>query len=218
MAKREGVVSLPRDASRISAYWSRSSEWSGQLAAHLLGAVLFTALSVLGARAAFWLPFSPVPVTLQVLAVVLAGLVLGPRWGALSLGQYLLLGLSGWPVFAAAQPGPAALLSPTAGYLLGFIAGAYVAGLAGERWAGRSWPGALASGLAGVAAIYICGVFWLAVCMASSSALPPGESLWRAFLVGVVPFAPLDAAKAALAASVWRGGRLCLGLLLPSNS
>ena len=183
-----------------------------------LSAAFFTCLSVVTARVAIYLPFTPVPITLQVLAMVLAGLVLGPRLGALSQAQYLALGLAGAPVFASAAPGLGVLASPTAGYLFGFVAGSYATGLVVERWARQSWLGALGSGLAGIAAVYICGASWLCWWLVLTSSLPLQEGAQRAFVWGVVPFAPVDAAKAVLAAATWRGGRECLRSLWPFSS
>ena len=75
-------------------------------------------------------PFSPVPFTLQVPAVVLSGLLLGPRYGALAQAIYLLVGAVGVPVFAEFKGGLGVLLGPTGGYLLSYPIAAAVAGLA----------------------------------------------------------------------------------------
>jgi len=208
LVARLGLLTGPRSdrkrAARLLVYW--------------LGSVLFTLFSVLGAYAAIWLPFSPVPITLQLLPVLTAGLVLGPRWGAWSQVQYLLLGLVGWPVFAAAAPGPAAFASPSAGYLLGFVLGAYTTGRAG-RWLARwQWFGALASSYLGIIAVYCCGAAWLGIWLAAFAFVPLRAALAEAWLAGVAPFIVVDVAKAVLAASAWRGSCRCWSLLWPSSS
>jgi biotin transporter BioY len=89
---------------------------------------LFAALTALGARVTVPLPFTPVPVTLQVLFPLLAGLLLGSKRGALSQAEYVAAGLAGLPVFAKGGSGLAYLFGPTGGYLLGFIAAAFLVG------------------------------------------------------------------------------------------
>src|SRR5512138_1361 len=100
---------------------------------HLILAFLFTVATAVSAQISFRLWFSPVPVTLQVLAVILSGLVLGSRWGAISQIQYLALGAAGAPVFANWTGGPMAFIGPSGGYLIGFVFGAYAAGWIFER-------------------------------------------------------------------------------------
>ncbi len=78
-------------------------------------------------------PGLAVPLTLQTFAVVLAGLVLGPRRGAVAVALYLAVGLAGLPVFAGGAAGLAVLAGASAGYLLAFVPGAAVAGLLGRQ-------------------------------------------------------------------------------------
>lgn len=156
-------------------------------------ASLFASLTAAGAQLA--VPLSPVPVTLQTLFVLLSGMVLGGRLGALSQALYVLLGLAGLPVFAGGRAGPWVLAGPTGGYLLGFIAGAYVAGRLAE---GKpSFNRLVLSGAAGTAAVYVLGVAQLAYWLHGD--------LGKAIAVGVVPFLPGDAVKVAAAALVARG-------------
>lgn len=119
---------------------------------------LFTALIAAGAFMQVTIPVQPVPMhfTMQLFFVLLAALLLGPRLGAASTGLYLAVGLLGVPVFASGG-GPAYLLRPTFGFLLGFLAAAAVAGY-GAR-GGRPTFGRLAlSALAGMGAMYLCGM------------------------------------------------------------
>src|ERR687889_115461 len=87
------------------------------------------AVTAVTAQITIPLPFSPVPFTLQVLAVILSGLLLGPRYGALSQAIYVLIGAIGVPVFAGFSGGLGIVLGPTGGYLLSYPAAAAVAGL-----------------------------------------------------------------------------------------
>ncbi|RZW12719.1 MAG: biotin transporter BioY, partial [Desulfobulbaceae bacterium] len=89
-------------------------------------ASLMATLTAVGAYIA--IPIGPVPIVLQNLFVMLAGLLLGGRWGLTSVGVYLLAGAVGLPVFAGGTGGIGKFIGPTGGYLLGFAAAAYVIG------------------------------------------------------------------------------------------
>lgn len=95
---------------------------------------LFTALIAIGAFLKITIPIEPVDMhfTLQWLFVLLAGFLLGRRLGSISVALYLLIGLIGIPIFASGG-GPAYLLRPTFGFLLGFLLAAWVIGLLSER-------------------------------------------------------------------------------------
>jgi biotin transport system substrate-specific component len=177
--------------------------WGVSHLVYVGGIVLFAAFTALTARITVPLPFTPVPVTLQVMAVLLAGLVLGARGGALSQIAYLAAIAAGLPLDAYGR-GPAALMGPTAGYLVGFVAAAFVTGwLAGRLSADRT--GRLVAALGGVAVVYACGSAWLTLWTGSLSA---------AWALGVTPFLAVDVAKALLAAAVAESGRQllrCLG-------
>jgi biotin transport system substrate-specific component len=173
---------------------SRSSWWGAAVPI-----LFFAAFTALTARVAIWLPFTPVPVTLQVMAVLLAGLVLGARGGAASQAAYLGAILAGAPLSASGIAGPAVLLGPTGGYLLGFVLAAFVVGLLSERL------GRFPAALAGVGLIHLCGSSWLAVYL--------GGDLGRAWLLGTAPFVLADLGKALLATATAEGGRALLARL-----
>jgi biotin transport system substrate-specific component len=158
----------------------------------------FTLLTILSAR--LTIPMQPVPFTLQTLAVLLAGLILGERDGALSQIAYLALIAVGLPVDAKGI-GAAALVGPTAGYLFGFVGAAFVAGLLVERGASRMGQRWLA-GIAGIVVIYLCGLLVLKAVTGMS-----WDAAWTA---GVAPFIVLDLAKAVIAAALAEGGRALL--------
>ncbi len=159
----------------------------------MVTAVLAGALLVaFGAQASVPLPGTPVPITLQVPAVLIVGGLLGPRLGAASLVTYLLLGAAGLPVFApVGLPGVARLFGPTGGYLLALPLAAAVAGWAAVipvRWA------RLAVGLVlATVTIHAGGVAQLAIL---------GGDFAVALGIGSVPFLLGDVAKLLLAGLV----------------
>ena len=168
-------------------------------AALVLAGSLLIALS---AQIAVPLPFSPVPVTGQTLAVLLVGALLGSRRGSLAVLVYIAQGMAGLPVFAGGAAGPARLLGPTGGYLVGFVAAAYLVGLLAERgWDRRVSTTAAAMALGNVV-IYAVGALWLAVFVAG---------LVPALTAGVMPFIPGDLVKIAIAALLLPAGWKLLG-------
>jgi biotin transport system substrate-specific component len=147
------------------------------------------------------LPFTPVPITLQPLMVVLAGLMLGPTAGAASMVLYLAAGAAGLPVFAPiGAPGIARFVGPTGGYLIAYPAAAFVTGALALR--APTLLGRWLAATAGVVVILLGGVTELAILNASVS---------RAFAIGLTPFALLDVAKAFVAALI-AGRRLPVSL------
>lgn len=156
----------------------------------ILGGSLLTALM---ARVEIPLPFTPVPITGQTFAVLLVGAALGSRRGALSMAVYLLEGALGLPVFAGGAAGLARLRGPTGGYLIGFIAAAFVTGWLAERgWDRRPATTALAM-LTGNAVIYLFSLPWLAWFVGGFLG-PKG-----ALALGLLPFVPGDLLKLLLA-------------------
>lgn len=140
------------------------------------------------------LPFSPVPITGQTFAVLLVGMALGSRRGALALTAYLAEGIAGLPVFAEAKFGLATVQGPTGGYLLGFIAAAWLVGLLAEKGFDRGLVKTLAAMAIGSALIYLCGVVWLSPFVGGFA----GEN--GAIALGMSPFLIGDAIKAVAAA------------------
>ena len=174
----------------------------------LAGVAIFTILTAIAAQLEIHFG-GPVPFTLQVLTVLLAGMVLGSRDGMLSQIAYLGLIWLNFPI-AAGGVGAAALSGATAGYLVGFVPAAWIAGFLTERGATRTWQRWLA-GIAGIMVIYLFG---LPVLKATTGAD------WRtAWSWGVAPFITLDLIKAVIAAGMTEGGRaLLLRTLMPSNA
>jgi biotin transport system substrate-specific component len=167
---------------------------------------LMAALIAVGAFIA--VPIGPVPIVLQNLFVMLAGLLLGGRWGCISVAIYLLAGALGLPVFAGGSGGIARLVGPTGGYLIGFAPAALVIGWLSGRGGGR-FVGDVAAMVVGTIIIYVIGVTWLGVV----ADLSPKAAL----LVGMVPFLPGDAVKIIIAAIVARKLRSRIGLFPPDS-
>jgi biotin transport system substrate-specific component len=158
-------------------------------------AALIAALTAAGAWIA--IPVGPVPVVLQNLFVYLAGLLLGSRWGLISIAVYLLAGACGLPVFAGAMGGLGRFAGPTGGYLVGFLPAVFLVGLVSERKPHMAFD--LLAMVLATAVIYACGVFWLQTLT--------GMGWEKALAVGMIPFLPGDAVKIAAAAGIARALR-----------
>jgi biotin transport system substrate-specific component len=169
---------------------------SAQQLKRMVYAALMAALTAVGAYIA--IPIGPVPIVLQNLFIMLAGLLLGGRWGLISVGVYLLAGAAGLPVFAGGTGGVGKFVGPTGGYLLGFAAAAYLVGLISESGRGRVAIDVLAM-VAGTLIIYAFGVSWLKVVT--------GMSFSKALAVGMLPFLIGDAFKIAAAIPIVRALR-----------
>jgi len=152
---------------------------------------LFTALIAVFAQVAIPLPFSPVPLTGQVVGVMFAGAVLGSRAGVLSIIAYLLLGAAGAPVFSLARGGLYILTGPTGGYLLGFIPAVYLAGWIIERAVQPTIYRTAGAMLIALGLIYLCGGIQLGLIMR--------YNFTQVLLTGVIPFLIPDLLKTALA-------------------
>ena len=138
---------------------------------------LFTALTAVGAF--IKIPVPVVPFTLQFLFTMLAGLLLGGRLGALSVGAYALLGLAGLPIFAEGG-GFWYVLKPSFGYILGFILAAYVTGRMTERADGLTFGKILTANFTGLAVVYGAGmVYYYIIC---NYVINTPIGLWPLFL------------------------------------
>lgn len=164
----------------------------------ILGMLAAVAATTAGAYAAVPLPWTPVPMTLQPLFVLLSGALLGPWAGAGAMALYLAAGASGLPVFSGGGAGIPWLLGPTGGYLAAFPAAAFVTGLLAGRDE-RSW---LRLGLAfalGVVVLYAGGLsrLWLLT----------GEDLAGVLAIGAAPFVMGDLLKVLIGVAVVRAAR-----------
>lgn len=161
-------------------------------------ALMSAVLAVLSPLA---LPLGPVPFTLGILAVCLAGALLPPLPAVASLLVYLFLGMAGLPVFSGFQAGPQVLFGPTGGYLAGYFLLATALSVPARR-TGRLVV-QLAVGLGGLAACYLCAALWYMVLT--------GVSFAAACAVCALPFALPDALKLTVALLFARAVKQRLG-------
>jgi biotin transport system substrate-specific component len=151
-------------------------------------AILLAALAGAGAQITF--PLATIPVALQNLFVMLAGLLLGPWWGLVSVGIYLLGGLLGLPVLPGGAGGVRCFLGASGGYLLGFLPAVLIIGLISARRR-HHWMRDVLAVVCGGLAIYVPGVVWLKLI---------SRMQWSAAVsVGMLPFLAADALKTAVA-------------------
>lgn len=164
---------------------------------------LFICLMTVGANITVWLPFltvpiggATVPVSLQTFFAIIAGMMLGKKLGSISIFAYILVGLSGLPIFAGLKGGPYVLASPTGGFLLSFILVAFIVGWLTERKEARVFHYTFAASI-GVIVNYLFGVTYLYLASNTWMDIPlPYFTAWA----GMVPFLIKDAALSFLAA------------------
>lgn len=156
---------------------------------------VFAALTAVGGF--LKIPFGPMSITLQTMLAALAGMVLGPRWGAASQVVYLALGLMGLPIFTMGG-GLGYVLQPSFGFLLGFPLTAAVAGtLAGKRPAPLRAAGAAA---VGILAGYVIGTPYMGLVL--NLYLNKGLDVWTVVKTGCLIYLPGEAVKVAATALV----------------
>lgn len=168
----------------------------GKAAVRIAECALFVVLMVVSAF--IRIPFPPVPLTFQTVVAVLAGLMLGPGYGAAAVAVYVFMGLLGLPVFTNGG-GFAYVLEPTFGYILGFVAAAFAAGLVRGR--SVSLPPLIIAALAGFLVNYLIGVPYF---MAIWHFYMNNGGLWGAVLTYNVLYIPKDAALCVLSAFLAR--------------
>jgi biotin transport system substrate-specific component len=169
---------------------------SQQALRRVVAVVLGAALVAAAAQVTGVIPGTPVPFTLQPLAVLIVGGLLGPSLGASSLILYLLLGAAGLPVFTPiGLPGAARLIGPTGGYLLAYPVAAYAVGrIIGKGDGTRTARIALAA-FAGLVLIHLGGLAQLLILTGSAA---------QAARLGTLPFLAGDLGKVAIAVLVLR--------------
>lgn len=171
-----------------------STVWPSSALLHrVLAAGLGVALLTLASKVQ--VPFWPVPMTLQTLAVLLIGATAGARLGGATVLAWLALGAVGAPVFATGA-GLAYMAGPTGGYLAGFLAAAIAVGYLADKGQGRSIGSALLMLLVGAAIIYVLGLGWLANLIGAD----------KAVAAGLMPFIPAEVLKLALGSVILTAG------------
>lgn len=175
-----------------------------------VAAVLFiTALTAAGAQISMPLGFTPVPLVMQDMVVLLGGAALGSRLGMAAQVLYLLAGISGLPVFAASPvlpQGPLRLLGPTGGYLISYPFAAFLTGYLAERGFDRHYWTSVLAMACGLVVIFTFGVAWLAL-----FARPAAVGFDAALRTGFYPFLLGDIFKIFLGAAILPGVWTLLG-------
>ena len=167
-----------------------------------LGIALLTGLA---AQLRIQLPWSPVPITGQTFAVLLAGVLLGKWWGGVSLALYAGLGIAGVPWFTGFGSGLGHLAGPTGGYIIGFVFAALFLGYFTDKYVrARSFVSMLALMLfANFVLIYVPGLLQLGLWLNIVKGQP--VTLSSLLMMGAIPFIVGDITKAVLAAAIARG-------------
>ena len=177
----------------------------GQLASSPLRRIAIVAAGVgliaLGAKTQ--VPFWPVPMTLQTLALMVVFAASGLRLSLQIIFAYLALGLAGLPVFAGPAAGPAYLMGPTAGFLLGFVAAAAIVGTAADRGLTHRPFALFGAMLTADIVIFTLGFVWLGFLFTTSTGSTLGANY--AFTKGIQPFILADLVKLVLAVLIVTG-------------
>jgi len=170
---------------------SRHMVKSGGLGEAMMSlALVLVGVGILAVSARIQVPFYPVPVTMQTLAVMMIAMAYGSKLGTTTLFSYLLAGFLGAPVFAGGA-GFAYMAGPTGGYLAGFLLAGIVLGALADRGWTRNWQTTAAAMLVGTAIIYLLGVTWLSQLIGFD----------KAITFGLVPFIYGDILKLVIAAA-----------------
>ena len=148
---------------------------------------VFTSLIVVGAF--IRIPIPVVPFTLQLLFTMLAGLLLGGKWGAASVCIYIVLGLMGLPVFAEGG-GLAYVLKPSFGYIIGFAIASYVTGRIANKAANPGYKRLLVANFIGLGIVYLFGMVYYYLISNFYLGTPIG--LWPLFLYCFILVVPGD--------------------------
>jgi len=158
-------------------------------------AFAFACLTGILAQLRFYLPYTPVPVTGQVFAALLSGVILGKWYGGMSQGLYAGLGAAGIPWFNGGKAGMEILSGVTGGYIIGFIAASLVIGWFTDRYLkSRSFAGLFSLMLLGIAVIYFFGVVQLSLVL--------GVNAQKAIELGAIPFIGIDIYKALIVSAI----------------
>lgn len=155
---------------------------------------IFTALTAIGAF--ITIPAIPVPITLQTFFALMSGLLLGSRKAMLSQIAYVLLGLSGLPIFSGFSGGLQAVMKPSFGFLIGFIPAAYLTGKIAES-SSNAVRGLIMAALAGTLCMYVFGLPYMYYVL--NVLLAKNMSLYSVLKVGMLLFIPGDTIKAVVA-------------------
>ncbi len=189
-----------------------------KLTIKLTFSIIFALLMVVSANSFIYLPFTPVPVTMQVLTVIFSALMLGGPWALTSQLLYISMGLAGLPVFAGFKSGLMVLTGPTAGYIIGFAVAAYFCGFLYQNMNSKnrlsknnSLLAGFSSSIAGVLIISIIYLFGFVHLFGFISPLFPGYSvsdlMLKTWKSGIEPFIIVDLLKVLIVINVLELGK-----------
>jgi biotin transport system substrate-specific component len=169
--------------------------FESKFANKLVLAFVFACLTGIFAQLRFYLPYTPVPITGQVFAVLLSGVILGKSYGGISQGLYAALGVAGVPWFSGGKAGLEILTGVTGGYIIGFIFASLIIGWFTDSYIkSRSFAGLISLMVLGIAIIYIFGVVQLYLVL--------GVNAQKAIELGALPFIGVDIYKALIASAI----------------
>ena len=183
---------------------AKSAESLRQHLATMVRTAMFTALITICSQITIPMPPPLVPFTLQTLAVFLAGSFLGCKRSVLCVMIYLLLGMCGLPVFSQFRGGIGVLMGPTGGYIIGFLAIAFLVGLFQDKFGNRIWSMALSMTI-GLFVCYLFGTVWFLILYRQNNGAD-SINLWGALTLCVFPFLLVDGLK--IVAAVFLSNRL----------
>ena len=196
-------------ASETAGIKVRAGYYGADIMAKFAFSLIFAILMAISANSFVYLPFTPVPITTQVLTVLLSGLFLGSRWALASQTMYILMGIMGLPVFSGFKNGAAFLTGPTVGYVIGFMAAAFVTGYVYENWAKKEHSSfshiliPFVSCIAGVILIHLFGFIYLSGYFYSMmGAGSISDMLVKTWKLGTQPFLLIDFLKIIAAVSI----------------
>lgn len=157
----------------------------------LTTSAMFVALTAICSQ--IQIPLPMVPINLALFAIYLAGTILGPKYGTLSIIAYVLLGGIGAPIFAGFAGGFGIITGPTGGYIIGYILATLIVGLITKKF-GYSWWKLVLAMIVGLTACYLVGTAWFMNVT--------GNSLAASMTYCVIPFLPGDVVKIILATAL----------------
>ncbi len=158
---------------------------------------LFSALIAVGSYIS--IPLGAVPIVLQDMFVLLAGLLLGKKWGTASVGVFLFAGLCGIPVFAGGTGGLGKILGPTGGFLIGYIPTVFLTAFISEKLKEGVWQDAIAM-FCGLIVLFMCGLPWLKFTL--------GYSISKTLAIGLSPFILVSVLKIISAVTIVKAIRV----------
>ena len=196
-------------ASEAAGIKVRAGYYSADIMAKFAFSLIFAILMAISANSFVYLPFTPVPITTQVLTVLLSGLFLGSRWALASQAIYILMGIMGLPVFSGFKNGAALLTGPTVGYVIGFMAAAFVTGFIYENSVKKERSSfsyiliSFVSCIFGVILIHLIGFLYLSGYFYSMmGAGSVWDTLIKTWKLGTQPFLIIDFLKIIAAVSI----------------